>query len=263
MSTAGWALDVSCRLVAVGILIGAFEQWSVREQFRPGGSLFTAAYRASSVRRWVSRRHTLALLVGAQVVTALMVIAAGVRTVWGWGALCVLTMAFIGLRWYRRVGGDGADQMASIVLIATVLVAPAFPGDVRLALGVGFIAAQAVLAYSTSGIAKLISPVWRDGTGLAGILSTVDHGTPALGQWLAPHPAFSKLASWGTITFECAFILVLVLPPPAAAALLVAGLIFHAACAVLMGLNSFLWAFPATYPCLWVAAGMIRGFSTA
>jgi hypothetical protein len=63
----------------------------------------------------------------------------------------------------------------------------AFPGDARLALGVGFIAAQALLAYSTSGIAKLVSPVWRDGTGLVGILSTIDHGTPALGQWLARH----------------------------------------------------------------------------
>jgi hypothetical protein len=249
--------------VSVGILIGAFEQWWARGQFRPGGILFTPAHRASTVRRWISRRYTLAALVAAQVATALTVIATGVQSVWGWGALCVLTVAFIGLRWYRRGGGDGADQMASIVLIATVLVAPAFPGDLRVALGVGFIAAQAILAYLTSGIAKLISPVWRNGTGLAGILSTVDHGTPALGRWLARHPAFSTLASWGTIAFECAFILVLVLPPPAAAVMLLAGVLFHAACALFMGLNSFLWAFPATYPCLWFAAGLIRDVWTA
>jgi hypothetical protein len=262
VSTAVWALDVSCRLAAVGIVIGAFEQWTVRDQFRPGGILFAPAHRASRWRRWVTRRHALAVLVVAQATTALVVIAAGVHTVWGWAALCILTVAFIGLRWYRRAGGDGADQMASIVLVATALVAPAFPGDARVALGAGFIAAQAVLAYSTSGIAKLISPVWRDGTGLTGILSTVDHGTPALGLWLARHRAFSKLASWGTIAFECSFIFVLVLSPLPAAALLAVGLTFHAACAVFMGLNSFLWAFPATYPCVWFAAEWIRGAAT-
>jgi hypothetical protein len=121
-----------------------------------------------------------------------------------------------------------------------------------------FIAAQAVLAYATSGIAKLISPVWRDGTGLAGILSTVDHGTPRVSLWLARHPTFSELASWSTIAFECAFVLVLVLPSPVGAAILVIGLLFHAGCAVLMGLNSFLWAFPATYTCVWFAAGLLQ-----
>ena len=33
-------------------------------------------------------------------------------------------------------------------------------------------------------------------------------------------------------------------------AFLVIGLAFHLGCAVLMGLNSFLWAFPAAYPCV-------------
>ncbi|MET0885762.1 MAG: hypothetical protein ABWX92_04855 [Mycetocola sp.] len=262
MNAAGWALDVACRLVAIGVIVGALEQWSVREQFQPGGALFTPAHRMSRVRALVSRRHTLAVLVLAQLATALVVLASGVQTVLGWAALSVLTIAFVALRWFRHSGGDGAEQMASIVLITTVLVAPAFPGDARLALGVGFIAAQAVLAYSTSGIAKLVSPVWRDGTGLAGILSTVDHGTPALGQWLMRHPTLSRLASWGTIAFECAFVLVLVLPPPLAAGMLLAGLAFHAACAALMGLNSFLWAFPATYPCVWAAAEFVRGLAS-
>jgi len=158
VSTAGWALDVSCRIVPVGILIGAFEQCSVRGQLRPGGILFTPAHRESTVRRLLSHR-TLAAFVTAQVATAVVVIVVGVQSVWGWGALCVLTVAFIGLRWYRRVGGDGAAPMASVVLIATVLVAPACSGEVRVALAAGFIAA------------------------------------PALGLWLARHPAVSTLAS--------------------------------------------------------------------
>lgn len=160
-----------------------------------------------------------------------------------------------GLRSKKRPAG----QQAKRVLVTTMLVAPAFPGDSRLALGACFIAAQAVLAYSTSGIAKLISPVWRDGTGLAGVLSTVDHGTPAVGLWLRRHSSLSKLASWVTIGFECTFIIVLVLPTQLGAGLLALGVMFHAGCAVLMGLNSFLWAFPATYPCVYFAAAIIQG----
>jgi hypothetical protein len=130
-----------------------------------------------------------------------------------------------GLRSKKRPAG----QQAKRVLVTTMLVAPAFPGDSRLALGACFIAAQAVLAYSTSGIAKLISPVWRDGTGLAGVLSTVDHGTPAVGLWLRRHSSLSKLASWVTIGFECTFIIVLVLPTQLGAGLLALGVMFQLA----------------------------------
>lgn len=115
MSTALWALDLSCRIAAVGALIGALEQWRVREQFRPGCPLSTPAHRASRWRRWVTRRNTLAGLIGAQSATALIVIFLGVQRVWCWAALCLLAVAFVGLRWYRRSGGDGADQMTSIV----------------------------------------------------------------------------------------------------------------------------------------------------
>lgn len=258
MSDPAWALDLACRIAAVGAVIGALEQWRVRDQFDAGGVLSTPDFAASPWRRRITGRRALAALVAAQAGLGVVVLVGGVLTPWGWIALCLLAVAFVGLRWYRRTGGDGADQMTTIVFIGAALAAPAFMGELRVALGAFFIAAQALLAYATSGVAKLVSPVWRDGTGLAGILSTVDHGTPSLGAWLTRHPLFSKLGSWGTIAFECAFVLVLVLPPPLGAAVLVVGLLFHAACAVTMGLNSFLWAFPATYPCVWFAAEAFR-----
>jgi hypothetical protein len=254
-----WALDLACRIAAVGVLIGALEQWRIRERFAAGGILGPPPRRVASSAGSARRARMLRILVAAQVAAAPLVIALGVASVAGWAALCALVIAFTGLRVLRGVGGDGAEQMASIVLIATALVAPAFPGDVRVALAVAFITAQAVLAYLTSGVAKLVSPVWRDGTGLRGILSTVDHGTPAIGRWLGRYPALSVAASWATIVFECTFVLALVLPAPLAGAVLGAGLAFHAACAALMGLNSFVWAFPATYPCVWVANEFVRG----
>ena len=37
------------------------------------------------------------------------------------------------------------------------------------------------------------------------------------------------------------------------------GLTFHVGCAALMGLNSFAWAFPATYTCLFAIRAYLLG----
>ncbi len=72
---------------------------------------------------------------------------------------------------------------------------------------------------------------------LGRILSTFSHGTPALGAWLV-------------IGFETGIIVVPLLPPSVVVAAVVLAGGFHLACAIVMGLNSFLWIFPATYPCI-------------
>jgi hypothetical protein len=61
------------------------------------------------------------------------------------------------------------------------------------------------------------------------------------------------------ILFEVSFPLVLVAPPAIAVAALGVGLTFHLSCAVLMGLNSFVWPFPATYACVLAARGILVG----
>jgi hypothetical protein len=57
-------------------------------------------------------------------------------------------------------------------------------------------------------------------------------------------------AGWLVMLFEVIFPIVFVAPAPIVAVLLMVGLAFHLGCAVLMGLNSFVWAFPATYLCV-------------
>ncbi len=55
------------------------------------------------------------------------------------------------------------------------------------------------------------------------------------------------------MAFELTFVVALVTPLPVVIVLLGAGVAFHVGCAVLTGLNSFVWAFPATYACVWWA----------
>jgi hypothetical protein len=52
------------------------------------------------------------------------------------------------------------------------------------------------------------------------------------------------------IVGECGFPLVLVASRPLRRAMLAGGLLFHAAVALLMNLNTFFWSFAAAYPAL-------------
>jgi hypothetical protein len=59
-----------------------------------------------------------------------------------------------------------------------------------------------------------------------------------------------RLLSLGVIALELAVPLSLVLPAPFAEILLAGVLAFHLLAAVTMGLNTFVWAYVATYPAI-------------
>ena len=114
-------------------------------------------------------------------------------------------------------------------------------------------AAAAVLSYFTAGVAKLISPIWRSGGALPAILGTYGHGVATVSRIMTSRPAVGFVLGWAVILFEVSFPLVLLAPSSVAIAVLGIGLTFHLVSAVLMGLNSFLWPFPATYACVLAA----------
>lgn len=149
-------------------------------------------------------------------------------------------------------GADGADQLATIAVATLVLFhwLNWVPGVAEAC--ASFLVLQLALAYFTAGIAKVISPVWRSGSALSGILATSSWGSPRVAGWLRERPAVARLGAWAVMAFECVFPMVLVLPPTPSLALLLCGLVFHAGVAVLMGLNTFVLAFCGLYPCvLW------------
>jgi hypothetical protein len=240
------------RVVSAGLALGGVELLIDRRAFQRGGPFDFRVYEALRGRpaRRMAAASTVSAVAMVQIVASLVVVAMGPLSVVGRWVLLVALGASLVVRQRRVVGGDGAEQLSEIVLLSACLALLPYPGEARVQLAVLFIAAQLALSYVAAGIFKLISPVWRSGEALPGILNTYGHGVAwasyAVGRWRW----IGFAAGWFVMLFEVIFPVVFVGPPWLVAVLLATGFAFHLGCAVLMGLNSFVWAFPATYACV-------------
>lgn len=173
--------------------------------------------------------------------------------------LWILVSSSAWVAWRRRVGGDGGEQMINIVLIASSIgLTFSFTASVQRAAAV-FIALQSCLAYFAAGMAKLLSPLWRSGDAVRAIVNTHTHGSQGLVALLSKHSGLARMLNWGLIGAELTFPMVLIVPKEICIAILGLGLFFHLSNAVVMGLNNFVWAFLATYPCIYYLRYAIGG----
>lgn len=148
----------------------------------------------------------------------------------------------------RTISRNGSDQLRNLAYIILIMCFVLDDYHARL-LPMYFMGGQILIAYATSGIAKLLSPMWRRGDVLSKVLSTFSFGIPSVAAFLLRRPLLEKLLSFGAIAVMlavpvCFFI-------PAQTPLIVAlsmMLAFHFSTAVLMGLNDFLITFPLGYP---------------
>lgn len=197
-----------------------------------------------SDRRWAVPQIPLALAV-----------AAGVAPLLVQGVLLVVS-----LRLVRHHGGPyngGSDRIRLLLLaglwashLADALAGGAGPGGTMWTrLAIGYVAVQVLLSYTLAGYVKLVNPDWRRGLALADVFRfSVYPVSEALRAWAASRPLLFAL-SWVIILFEVLFPLALLQPAWLSAALAVA-LVFHLVNASVFGLNRFVWAWLATYPCL-------------
>ena len=146
-------------------------------------------------------------------------------------------------------GLDGADQMMTQVFGA-LTIAYLYPHPLLRTVCLWFLALQLCLSYATAGIAKCFSRKWLSGENLPFVLGTAMYGDTNLSKTLLKHPLLSRLLSIGVIGLETLFPTCLLLPMSFALIFPIGGIVFHVACARLMSLNTFLWAFLACYPAL-------------
>jgi hypothetical protein len=146
-------------------------------------------------------------------------------------------------------GSEGSDEASQIVLTALLLVSLR-PTATAMELGLWFIALQGCLAYFTSGIYKITGRMWLSGAALIGVLGTRSYGNGTLAAWFAGHTTIARWVSRGLSLTETLFPLVLLAPPSFLPIFLAWGVGFHLTCAVVMGLDCFVWAFVATYPAI-------------
>jgi len=146
------------------------------------------------------------------------------------------------------VGRDGADQMQSIVWAGLFAYCLPINEQAKLA-ALWFIVAQLLLSYITSGISKLASPVWRNGTALQ-LISRMATYWPYKLSMTFKNRALSFVVAWSTIIFELFAPLLLFFGRPGTLIFITLGVLFHAGIAIGMGLTTFVFAFLATYPIL-------------
>lgn len=174
--------------------------------------------------------------------------------------LLVVIVACTALLSVATGGSDGADKIALVACVAALLIALGIEtGDRWLCLaGVAWGAGQVTIAYATAGTAKLVRPFWRDGTALVAAMTSYASGH-AVAAAIVRHRHAAIALTWMVMLVETLFPLALLVPPGACLAALAALAIFHVATAILMGLNTYPWAFVATYPCVLMANGIIIG----
>lgn len=250
--------------LAVWCTIASLELLATAHAFRPGGALGSDL--TGLVRGWMTPAILGSRAFGPrafEIVVALR-LAAGLALPVAGGASIAVLLVMLGCTALLSIasgGGDGADKIALVACAAALLIALGLLlGDRLLCLaGLVWGAGQAVIAYVTSGAAKLASRVWRDGSALAAAMTSYRSGHPVAAAVVRRRPAALVLA-WGVMLIETLFPLALVVPQPVCLAILGTLAAFHVATAVLMGLNTYPWAFIATYPCVMAANAIIAGF---
>jgi hypothetical protein len=166
------------------------------------------------------------------------------------GVFLTMLSGFI-LQVRSNYGGDGAQQMNTILGAALLLGFNPWISPLAGIIGLTFVAAQACLSYFVSGVAKLISPLWRSGDALPRILSTTAYGSAAAYRIAQQNPTLTRVLCKATVLLEVLFPVLLILPKELFFAFLVWGVLFHLSLAFLMGLNTFFWSFVATYPAIY------------
>jgi hypothetical protein len=255
------ALAATVRLAAIGLGLTAMELIASRRAFGSAGpfsAAVVAAIRGAPAWLLVGPK-TVAAVALLQLVAATVLVLIGPLPVTGRVALVAAVVTSMLLRWRRGLGGDGAEQLTIIIIVAAAAAFVPISAPDRVALAVGFVAGQTLLAYVTAGIAKLVSPVWRGGSALPAILATHGHGHAWAARVLSDRPKIGAGLGWGVMVLEVLFPVLLLGPYPVALAAAIAGVTFHVGCALLMGLNNFAWAFPATYTCLFAVRAYLLG----
>jgi hypothetical protein len=275
LSPPAWCTDpklitlITVSLVGVGSFVSTLEWLVDRRQFAPGGLLCFEVLgsrpllsgpglRARLFRGALSYRPYCAALCVRLAALAALPVCVGLDRYAATLALLAIILVTASLMNLRSPFGlDGSDQMTTQVYGALFIgLGIGGPGLVKVALW--YIAAQSALAYFTSGVAKLVSPYWRQGQVTQRVFNTRTYGFEPAARLLIGRQVTARALDWTAIAAETLFPLSLVCGFPFVFVFLAWGVLFHVANAAIMGLNSFFWAFVATYPAILYAAAMIQ-----
>jgi hypothetical protein len=146
-------------------------------------------------------------------------------------------------------GTDGSDQINLVILAGVAAGALGVPSA-----GAAFIAAQCILSYFVAGAYKFAGAEWRDGTAIPSVLTTKSYGHRGLAPYFSRYGLF---LCWSVMIWEIAFPLSLV-SPTVCLGFMAIGVAFHLSCAMLMGLNNFVFSYLGLYPSLYAVVAWLH-----
>ena len=156
----------------------------------------------------------------------------------------------------HRLSSDGSDHAAFIVQASVALARASGGKPSSIDTSLWFIALSSAMSYTAAGLAKLVSPGWRTGDAVLGVIRLRGYGDPAFARQLERIPQAGRVLEVAVVALECGFPLAWADPRGRAAWFVVgSSLAFHVANARVMGLNRFLTAFAATYPAVLYTTG--------
>ncbi|MFJ6727129.1 alpha/beta fold hydrolase [Streptomyces sp. NPDC091281] len=257
------ALALTERLSAVTHLVSSLEYLAAESDREPGGlnnwAVTRANFAATSPRlRKVldalgDRRTTKALNL-VRVGAAVSLLAPTPRPV-RLAANAVLSATSLALHPRNLYGTDGSDQVSFLVQTAATVARAGERRPQLVDACLWFLALQSTLSYSVSGWVKLVSPTWRSGRALPGVMRTLTYGDRATWEFLRDRPRLTQALCAGVLALESAFPVVFL--GRGRPAHLVIGSVgaFHVVNARLMGLGRFVWSFAAMHPAVLYASG--------
>ena len=265
MLTIEIAARITAVIVGIGILQSSSQLLLSVNEFCSSGlfdwnsrQILTRSYGAS--RKWMvglSGSAWLRVVLIARILcTVALIIPFQSNLLYG-SYVSIILLSSLFLAYQIRYGKDGSNQISFIILAGlafTFLLPLSSPFQPA---GLYFIAAQALLSYFAAGISKISNAKWRQGSALQSILNTATYGHFKAAAVLNRRPWIGGFVGWSVIVVEIIYPVALVSPPPVLIALLFAGAMLHLATAVLIGLDTFFWAFTATFPAIIFVNGVL------
>jgi hypothetical protein len=169
------------------------------------------------------------------------------------GGMLAIVLSCVLVQLRTVYAGDGAQQMNLLIGVALLLGFNSWVRPLTGTVCLFFIAAHSMLSYFVSGAAKLVSPIWMRGDALLKIMGTTAFGSEPGFRLASFSPRFTRILCRGTVLVEIIFPTLVLGPKWMMISFLLWGFSFHLANAVLMGLNTFVWSYLATYPALYFA----------
>ncbi|UUU20183.1 alpha/beta fold hydrolase [Streptomyces sp. DSM 40750] len=220
---------------------GGMNDWEVARQYLAGAGPLTRRLVDS-----VSGVHTTTALHVARSAVAVGMLLPGNSRWRGAGNLFLGASSAV-LAPRHHYGGDGSDQVATLVQIATG-AARLVPSPAAKDALVWYAALQANMAYAVSGWVKLFGKPWRDASALGGVMRTRTYGHEGIFRWTQEHPKTAKALTHSVLALECLFPLAYARGGRLTRSMITSAAAFHVANGYFMGLSRFVTAFPAFHP---------------